>query len=167
MSYKFLALGSRYFNPRPPCGGRLRGKPNSDHLAEISIHAPRAGGDRPQVAGEQHLLADFNPRPPCGGRPSILQMLTHGDGISIHAPRAGGDPCRIGCPYYLYNFNPRPPCGGRQDWIKCLLLTSEISIHAPRAGGDIYIWDGVNSKWVFQSTPPVRGATAAEPACCT
>ena len=65
---RILQLGSRDFNPRPPCGGRL-----------FSRHAAFA------------VLMDFNPRPPCGGR------LVDAEGqpliweISIHAPRAGGD----------------------------------------------------------------------------
>ena len=35
----------RNFNPRPPRGGRLRGKESNLHLRVISIHAPREGGD--------------------------------------------------------------------------------------------------------------------------
>ena len=60
-------------------------------------------------------------------------------GISIHAPRAGRDCC---C---------RANCSGKP-----------ISIHAPRAGRDATAdtetpWDDE-----FQSTRPVRGATALE-----
>ena len=79
--------------------------------------------------------------------------------ISIHAPRVGGDisaglialssmyfnprpPCggRLDQPVtslYSYYFNPRPPCGGRPDFLRA------TSVHA-----------------LFQSTPPVWGATA-------
>ena len=35
-----------------------------------------------------------------------------------------------------------------------------ISIHAPREGGDACCWHRASSAWEFQSTPPVRGATA-------
>ena len=58
-----------YFNPRPPCGGRLPLFFIQFAQALISIHAPRVGGDflRRYVG---NLLPDFNPRPPCGGRPS-------------------------------------------------------------------------------------------------
>ena len=58
--------------------------------------------------------------------------------ISIHAPREGGDLMflRRG-PRNFFDFNPRPPRGGRRNlWPLCLAL------------------------WVFQSTPPARGATA-------
>ena len=42
----------RYFNPRPPCGGRL-----SDRQSEIAVRG------------------HFNPRPPCGGRRLPPQSL--------------------------------------------------------------------------------------------
>ena len=35
----------RYFNPRPPCGGRPSLSVFELQEVEISIHAPRAGGD--------------------------------------------------------------------------------------------------------------------------
>ena len=65
---RILQLGSRDFNPRPPCGGRL-----------FSRHAAFA------------VLMDFNPRPPCGGRLCAELGINISDRISIHAPRAGGD----------------------------------------------------------------------------
>ena len=37
---------SRYFNPRPPCGGRQGGAGHRRRGLPISIHAPRAGGDQ-------------------------------------------------------------------------------------------------------------------------
>ena len=56
--------------------------------------------------------------------------------ISIHAPRAGGD-----------IIDSRYPSMGL------------ISIHAPRAGGDpVEGWEARETT-LFQSTPPVRGAT--------
>ncbi len=35
----------------------------------------------------------------------------------------------------------------------------EVSIHAPRAGGDTTLPNAIRPAWVFQSTPPARGAT--------
>ena len=56
--------------------------------------------------------------------------------VSIHAPRVGGD---AGAPIVLqdiFGFNPRPPCGGRPIRCQaCAVVT------------------------LFQSTPPVWGAT--------
>ena len=34
-----------HFNPRPPCGGRLKVMRRKLWVFSISIHAPRAGGD--------------------------------------------------------------------------------------------------------------------------
>ena len=62
-----LRPGTRYFNPRPPRGGRPQLTATFIKIVDISIHAPREGGD-PDVA---------------------IRMLY--DGISIHAPREGGD----------------------------------------------------------------------------
>ena len=124
----------RYFNPRPPHGGRRSWRPQrygpfrfqstpptrgatltlypTKRQFEISIHAPHTGGDKE--------LADINRR----------------SKISIHAPHTGGDvgsipnrPCHL-------NFNPRPPHGGRRRtaW---------------------RVWELLK----FQSTPPTRGAT--------
>ena len=102
----------------------------------ISIHAPRAGGDvdyfgvsadyilfqsTPPVRGatdngQRNATArhNFNPRPSCGGRRVVDKVPCYTEIISIHAPRAGGD------------FIPRYHNG----------KGVEISIHAPRAGGD-------------------------------
>ena len=55
----------------------------------ISIHAPREGGD------------DAGIHPP------------HERSISIHAPREGGDCHDNGIVVQCFNFNPRPPRGGR------------------------------------------------------
>ena len=57
----------RYFNPRPPRGGRLEG------------------------AGCAAVYRDFNPRPPRGGRPQAGRTAATITRISIHAPREGGD----------------------------------------------------------------------------
>ncbi len=84
------------FNPRPPCGGRLRSQ-TIEHrkwifqstspvwrttLAlvftscelDISIHVPRVEDDPPSVA-YRASLPHFNPRPPCGGRPVTEEPL--------------------------------------------------------------------------------------------
>ena len=82
------------FNPRPPCGGRLRHitaylncsrfqstssvwrttivATVATTVLTISIHVLRVEDD----IGDRHLRADqgnFNPRPPCGGRQSPIK----------------------------------------------------------------------------------------------
>ena len=104
-------VSSYNFNPRPPRGGRplisftmrtcsifqstppARGATDAaqffPRLVDISIHAPREGGDCghcDRLAGHQY----FNPRPPRGGRLFLSASVT-----------------------LPLNFNPRPPRGGR------------------------------------------------------
>lgn len=123
----------------------------------ISSHTLHAGSDSQNAAGLP-LGLDFNPRSSRGERHYIdqaygglsefqftlpLQGATacgrKGDAsivISIHAPLAGSD-----CRRDLENtsspdFNPRSPCGERPYWrVRCFILS------------------------LFQSTPPMRGAT--------
>ena len=59
----------------------------------ISIHAPRAGGDRSRTQG---------------GRVA---------GISIHAPRAGGDLMVIGAKKHSLAFQSTPPVRGATVWL--------------------------------------------------
>ena len=81
-------------------------------VADISIHAPRKGGD----VSAWHLYIPagyFNPRPPARGATVLATVPTQLMAISIHAPRKGGDPDAV------------------DQTMMCL-----ISIHAPREGGD-------------------------------
>ena len=103
---------------------------------EISIHAPREGGDCCMPA--MPALDDhFNPRPPRGGR---RNAPTHRHRIDSY-------------------FNPRPPRGGRR-WTGAVCQgRGGISIHAPREGGDGNAVQAAAASTEFQSTPPARGAT--------
>ena len=140
----------------------MRGATDVDQMGSgygiISIHAPRAGGDALPLRPAKGDRYDFNPRPPCGGRRSICapapcltafqstppvrgatdraDIYPAPHKISIHAPRAGGDQGQYGCKRTNCHFNPRPPCGGRHNHFFRRLI-----------------------QIVFQSTPPVRGAT--------
>ena len=57
------------FNPRTPCGVRLRKRFNAGKIYCISIHAPRAGCDSRSAAATTVSPRHFNPRTPCGVRP--------------------------------------------------------------------------------------------------
>ena len=80
---------------------------------------------------------NFNPRPPCGGRP--------------HAP-AGYGPGRG-------DFNPRPPCGGRPHAPAGYGPGRGDFNPRPPCGGRLYALQRMGGTAVFQSTPPVWGAT--------
>ena len=79
-------------------------------------------------------LVSFNPRPPYEGRPAELfsKILCH---VSIHAPHTRGDQSKVdGCVIRI------------------------VSIHAPHTRGDRRVRSALSSI-LFQSTPPIRGAT--------
>ena len=114
--WKVWLLG-KYFNPRPPRGGR----PVRLHIilvgVLISIHAPREGGDINAALEKNYRV------------------------ISIHAPREGGDAPKIANDILSTHFNPRPPRGGRLPSQDTTIPTwSAISIHAPREGGDLAVF---------------------------
>ena len=166
-----------HFNPRPPRGGRpitvcscptrrlfqstppARGATVINHriadLENISIHAPREGGDAGRH-GCPSALSNFNPRPPRGGRPIVGSSSTIGSKfqstppargatalssseisqqvISIHAPREGGDRHLGQAAGTVKYFNPRPPRGGRRacDGGGCFI--SYFNPRPPRGG---------------------------------
>ena len=102
----------------------------------ISIHAPREGGD-------ECVWCDENNR-----------------NISIHAPREGGDttaaPLR---PDAVLHFNPRPPRGGRPEQTRNKSARRKFQSTPPARGATQNEYTGVQVGDVFQSTPPARGAT--------
>ena len=164
------------FQSTPPVRGATACPPCSCRSGRISIHAPRAGGDG-SVSSQSQVQFRFQSTPRAAG------INTSGTPISIHAPRAGGDGAEgWNCIKTDTNFNPRPPCGGRladSAYDKCVVHISihapraggddakkqaiqelsAISIHAPRAGGDNKPTAKIRAICIFQSTPPVRGAT--------
>ena len=84
---------------------------------------------------------NFNPRAPYGARRSMHQRVKPVTVISIHAPHTGRDPVAI----KICDGGPR------------------ISIHAPHTGRDILGTVQLSLACVFQSTRPIRGATADQP----
>ena len=156
--YTLCRQSSLNFNPRSPCGERQITPQSTKKRFAFQSTLPVRG-----ATGAIRLILlsrkNFNPRSPCGERPPGVCYLpitrafqstlpVRGAtcnakkgvsiiGISIHAPRAGSDLSCISSMLYCYNFNPRSPCGERPIPI----TTQSESIG-------------------FQSTLPVRGATA-------
>ena len=149
------------FNPRTPCGvrpmarrrrqqtpkfqsthplrGATIGNPRSlQTTSGISIHAPLAGCDKNQATTQPDK-----------------------DKISIHAPLAGCDHGARACrKRRTADFNPRTPCGVRLVATIADPVTHKISIHAPLAGCDVALYAVCPLLSRFQSTHPLRGATA-------
>ena len=80
--------------------------------------------------------------------------------ISIHAPLAGRDLFPLCQTILVCYFNPRAPCGARPSPpAGPQTFSAPISIHAPLAGRDLLYPDAKDTKSLFQSTRPLRGAT--------
>ena len=104
----------------------------------ISIHAPRAGCDVRGFKSEVHTI------------------------ISIHAPRAGCDGSRLTILSSVRDFNPRTPCGVRR--CHCILSTGGTNFNPRTPCGVRRLWFVSSGEVdIFQSTHPVRGATALMP----
>ena len=153
---------SRDFNPRPPCGGRQSRVHRSRLIRPgISIHAPRVGGDPPKKLGAGAGLISIH-APPCGGRPRRSLQKLRCQFISIHAPRAGGDWVQKCLPHQWRHFNPRPRAGGDgANPSPCGRPGPYFNPRPPVWGATIkFLFTHRISK--FQSTPPMRGATAVD-----
>ena len=79
-----------HFNPRPPRGGRPGAVLRILQIQQISIHAPREGGDE-DPADEPAAGTVISIHAPREGGDFLDLMVAGGGVISIHAPREGGD----------------------------------------------------------------------------
>ena len=82
-------------------------------------------------------------------------------GFSFAAPLAGRDAIAGRTDSFRPDFNPRAPCGARPHDHVVGHHRVIISIHAPLAGCDLHSPAFSVKIGVFQSTHPLRGATAA------
>ena len=155
---------------------------------DISIHAPRAGSDI-SVTLTHMKSSYFNPRSPCGERLPPLMMADQRRIFQSTLPVRGATPpvsfsqasaqfqstlpvrgATASRPNTLTAreyFNPRSPCGERRGRCNRDTGAFSISIHAPRAGSDIVRANGMTKAAIFQSTLPVRGATAGSASTTT
>ena len=100
------------FQSTPPARGATAIIGVFQHVADISIHAPREGGDALNPTCKEGFSI-FQSTPPARGATSAILVILPNKLISIHAPREGGD---------FSSFLGGP--------------LRRISIHAPREGGD-------------------------------
>ena len=123
------------FQSTPPVRGATSA---NTHLGLTSRFNPRPPcGERPPTPGRIQEKAGFQSTPPVRGATFANACLDFANTVSIHAPRAGSD---------------------AKSWAEEVM--NEVSIHAPRAGSDYEITHKRTRSHTFQSTPPVRGATA-------
>ncbi len=150
---------NKNFNPRTPCGVRHFRIKKAPSRLRISIHAPLAGCDwaaalcarrnpisiHAPLAGCDYGACDravrddgFQSTHPLRGATATYLDATLDREISIHAPLAGCDGIPYGAPLFARHFNPRTPCGVRRIDSRTL-----------------------RTHYIFQSTHPLRGATAS------
>ena len=146
------------FNPRPPCGGRLLNRHILPSAVPFQSTPPVRGATITAVC--KYYLCIFQSTPPVRGATVVIVRVRYVDDISIHAPRAGGDGSPPGTYPDHQHFNPRPPCGGRHGAPVVGEAFSRLFQSTPpvRGATEMHILEA--DELIFQSTPPVRGATA-------
>ena len=170
------------FNPRTPCGVRLKDNESPAWAFYVSIHALLAecDGQPPEM---RTLTKSFNPRTPCGVRrqPHFRRLRrrmfqsTHSlrsaterateyrnrFRVSIHALLAECDRPRKSLQVFAPGFNPRTPCGVRQFRQKVQGTRCQFqSTHSLRSATPFNSNPYRNSR--FQSTHSLRSATAVD-----
>ena len=129
------ALRAKNFNPRAPYGARLCRSAWTSALRDFNPRAPY--GARPGPGGQALRAKRFQSTRPIRGATRYPEPVPEPQRISIHAPHTGRDgSVGIRIPGSV-NFNPRAPYGARL-----------YSNHVRQRGRG------------FQSTRPIRGATA-------
>ena len=98
-------------------------------------------------------------RAPCGARLVALHKGGGKPGISIHAPLAGCDVAMVIRPPSYRHFNPRAPCGARPGTVRAGRSTDGFQSTRPVRGATAAGWRAPVMSDLFQSTRPVRGAT--------
>ena len=104
--------GDVTFQSTPPARGATAKLDEMEAYYNISIHAPREGGDAIS-RNKSTKAAYFNPRPPRGGRRNSSKNIAV---VSL--------------------FQSTPPARGATKDKRPLRVFIGISIHAPREGGD-------------------------------
>ena len=148
-----------YFNPRAPCGARPMTTSCVFRARTFQSTRPMRGATS---AGRRRRPQRryFNPRAPCGARLSPSLHYAARVGISIHAPHAGRDKQRYWTRSARRHFNPRAPCGARRQLaVPPKLCMLHFNPRAPCGARPLVIFLGHRGQG-FQSTRPMRGATA-------
>ncbi len=147
------------FQSAPPVRGATVAQPSVSWRRPMFQSAPPARGATIGIARGRVALpsSSFNPRPPCGGRRDAIGVRLLARCSFNPRPPCGGRPhagvasaCVDAC------FNPRPPCGGRRA-VTAAALDSRGFNPRPPCGGRPAPHGAVSE--LFQSAPPVRGAT--------
>ena len=149
----------RMFQSAPPVREATSKTPAYHRWQDVSIRAPRAGGDRLQIDGYD-VVIEFQSAPPvreatctCAtpirnepkfqSAPPVREAtpcrtwdMLRPLSFQSAPPVREATPSRWRLGSAASGFNPRPPCGRRQQAAWDTEDVVEVSIRAPRAGGD-------------------------------
>ena len=168
-----------------PHTGRDPAQKHKRRGPQISIHAPHTGRDY-SIFCLCCCFGYFNPRAPYGARHNRFAHNMFSNNISIHAPHTGRDilsgvlaiwllrfqstrPIRGATreskndSYRAKNFNPRAPYGARLASVSLAVCSLNFNPRAPY-GARLNPYKLIFVFGKFQSTRPIRGATAEESA---
>ena len=151
----FFASIFNDFYPRPPRGGRLRGRVVLRLHSSISIHALREEGDCRRGRCRQPNQ-NFYPRPPRGGRPSIASRPS-GAGYFYPRPPRGGRQKSTANSCQIALFLSTPSARRATPAQKAADRPREISIHALREEGDNIGSGRPSGRTYFYPRPPRGG----------
>ena len=104
----------------------------------------------------------FQSTPPMRGATFFYVFIVYYCNISIHAPHAGSDGHKWFYGFIKSTISIHAPHAGSDLLIAVATQLKEISIHAPHAGSDLTETNLLPCPYLFQSTPPMRGATASD-----
>ena len=147
------------FNPRTPCGVR-RVYPSAAAILYRYFNPRTPCGVRRRPGAVDREKQNFNPRTPCGVRPTSRCFAATAKAFQSTHPLRGATGTVSKSDTKGAYFNPRTPCGVRRRAIGATPVMGSISIHAPLAGCDDMKPFFVAAACLFQSTHPLRGATA-------
>ena len=154
---------SRHISIHAPHTGRdRRGQwPLWSCRFRISIHAPHTGRDLADMRTAPKGTYEFqSTRPIRGATCALCHSSNPSSAFQSTRPIRGATHPFSGHLPSRNNFNPRAPYGARHLTPAEGFCRSCISIHAPHTGRDVTTVRQSSKAGIFQSTRPIRGATA-------
>ena len=148
----------RYFNPRPPCGGRLS-PVRSIRTSPLFQSASSVWRTTSAAVTATGSTTYFNPRPPCGGRRRCGRCSGQAKNISIHVLRVENDAFRGRSTGRRLIFQSTSSVWRTTAVCLCIGHQVGISIHVLRVEDDVTDWVTVDTTTIFQSTSSVWRTT--------
>ena len=147
------------FFRRAPCGARQSGTPIAHATTPFQSTHPLRGATRRRSPSP--TMRRFQSTHPLRGATCnpVSRWRARRTFQSTHPLRGATLPHSTGSVSVQY-FNPRTPCGARLSKVGTEGESKNISIHAPLAGRDPNTTSNTPNV-LFQSTRPLRGATAS------